>query len=99
MMTLTILNRKAPYCPALPAGNILYGIQVDNCIAVVGIAKPSVIVGIDEQAMLVRRPLKQKTRNKKRPRYHARWDDLIAIMSISKINNSNSQTYKSIQLI
>jgi hypothetical protein len=58
MMTLTILNRKARYCPALPAGNTLYDIRADNYIAIVGIAKPSETGRTDEPAMLGRRRLK-----------------------------------------
>ena len=71
MMTLDILNRKAPYSHALPVVNILYDIRAVNYIAIVGIAKLSVIVETDEPAMLGRRPLKQEIKNKL-PRYLAR---------------------------
>jgi hypothetical protein len=40
MMTLDILNRKAPYSPALHVVNILGDIRAVSYIAIVGIAKP-----------------------------------------------------------
>jgi hypothetical protein len=55
MKTLTILNRKAPYFHALPAANILCGIQAVNYIVIIGTAKPSVIAETDEPAMLGKR--------------------------------------------
>lgn len=72
LMTLDILNRKPPYSPALPVVNTLSGIRAVNYIAIVGIAKQSEIVETGGPAMLGRRSLKQKTKNKNRPRYHAR---------------------------
>jgi hypothetical protein len=55
MKTLTILNRKARYCHALPAGNTLCGIQAASYIVIIGIARPSVIEKTGEQAMQERR--------------------------------------------
>jgi hypothetical protein len=58
MMTLNILNRKAPYSPAFLVVNILSDIQAVNYIAIVGIAKPSETGRTDEPPMLGRRRLK-----------------------------------------
>jgi hypothetical protein len=55
------------YSLALPAVNTLYGIQAANYIVIVGAAKPSVIEETDERAMLGRRRLKRKIKNKNRP--------------------------------
>ena len=52
MKTLTILNHKAQYSPALLAGNTLYDIRAVNYIVTVGIAKLSATVETDEPAML-----------------------------------------------
>ena len=56
----TICIRKAQYCPALPVENTLYDIQAVSYFAIVGIVKPSVIVGTGEPAMLEGRQLKNK---------------------------------------
>ena len=79
MMTLTILNHKDLYSPALPVVNILCDIQAVNYIAIVGIAKRNVIVGTDEPAMLVRKQLKQKAKNKK---------GLVAMPSVGAVTRS-----------
>jgi len=65
MKILIIVNRNLPYSPALLVGNILCDIRAVNYIAIVGIAKRSVIVGTDVPAMLARRRLKLKTKNRK----------------------------------
>jgi len=55
MKILTILNRKAPYSHALPAGNTLCGIQAASYIVIVGIARPSGIAETGERATPGRR--------------------------------------------
>jgi hypothetical protein len=67
MMTLDTLNHKDLYFPVLPVVNILCDIRAANYIAIVGIVKPSEIGRIDAPAMLGRRLLKRKIKNKNRP--------------------------------